>query len=195
MSSRKPRPDSLYARLAAADPSLALREWVFYAAIVEGKGLEEIGGTLHDKGVSTSETAIGEMIQRHALRWKLDRSSEAAREVDKWQPDKKGGTLDQQLRRNIKKRLFDATMGELSVKEMVAIRRTNIAERALEIQLFDIQTECASIIAEVLRGEARAEELRAVAKDRNLTGREFIEAIRQRVYGPAAAARPGKEDA
>lgn len=191
---RKPRPDSLYARLAAADPSLALREWVFYAAIIEGKSYEDIGGELQDKGVATSDSAIAEMVQRHSLRWKLDRSREAAREVDQWSPDKKQGELPEQLRRNIAKRLFEKTFEDLTTAEVVAIHRSLTLETRANAALYKVQFEAADFLAAVLRDERKAAELRELAKDSSLTTAQYIEAVRQRMYAKNAAPVPqGKE--
>jgi hypothetical protein len=192
---RKPRPDSLYARLAAADPSLELREWVFYAAIIEGKSYEEIGGELHDKGVHTSDSAIAEMVQRHSLRWKLDKSREAAREVDKWEPDKKQGELPEQLRRNIAKRLFEKTFEDLSTAEVVAIHRSLSLETRANAALYKVQFEAADFLGAVLKDERKAAELRELAKDSSLTTPQYIEAVRQRMYAKNAVPMPqnGKE--
>ena len=192
---KKPRPESLYARLATADPSLELREWVFYAALVEGKSIEEIGGILHDKEVHTSQSGISQMIQRHSLRWKLDKSRDAAREVDKWQPDAKQGTLEQQLKRNLKKRLFDATMRDLSVMEMVAIQRSMTAETVATAGLYTIQLKGAEFVGDLLKDEAKAAELRALASDGQMSAAEYIEAVRLRMYGDETAVMPGKEGA
>lgn len=191
---RKPRPDSLYARLATADPSLALREWVFYAAIVEGKSLEDIGGELQDRGVPTSTSAVAEMIQRHALRWKLDKSREAAREVDSWGPDKKQGSLPEQLRRNIAKRLFEKTFEDLSTSEVVAIHRSLTLETRANAMLYKVQAEAADFVADLLRDEQKAAALRDLAKDGTMTTAQYIEAVRHRMYGAAAAPVPAGPD-
>ena len=190
---KKPRPESLFARLATADPSLELREWVFYAALVEGKGYEEIGGVLHDKGVHTSETAIGQMIARHALQWKLMKSRERAHDLDRGESAKEFKKLPEQIKKNLRRQIFNASMETLSVKEMVALHRATLNEKQIDIQLFDLQTEAAGLIGEVLRGSARAEELKSLAADKGLSGHAYIEAIRQRVYGEAAAPIPTKE--
>lgn len=190
----KPRPESLFAKLATADPSLALREWVFYSAIVEGKGLEEIGGHLADNGVQTSVQAISKMIQTRGLRFRLDQAREAARAVTAWTPDKKHGSISEQTKQSLRKQMFDASMQILSVKEMVAIHKAMLTEMELGIRLYNVQEECAGIIAEVLRGGSRAEDLKELAQDKGLTGKEYIEAIRQRVYGDLAAEVPVAEE-
>lgn len=188
---RKPRPDSLFARLATADPSLELREWVFYAAIQEGKSYEEIGGALQDKGVTTSDSAIGEMIQRHSLRWKLNKASGAAREVDKWMPDKKRGSLPDQIRKNIAKQMFEKTFTELTTMEVVAIQRTLTDELRAQTMLYKVQYDAADFVAGILRDESKATALRALAADGNMTLPEYIEAVRHRMYADAAAPAPG----
>ncbi len=192
---KKARADSLFAKLAAVDPSLELREWVFFAALEEGKSLEDIGGELHDKGVITSMTAIGKMIEVHGLRYRLDRSKEIAREVDKWEPDKKQGPLEAQLRKNLKKRLYDATFRQLTVMEMVAIQRALTAETVATAGLYTIQLRGAEFVGEVMRDEAKARALRDMASDSTMTPAQYIEAVRHRMYGDAAAPVPGKEGA
>lgn len=190
----KPRPDSLYARLATADPSLELRNWVFYAALIEGKSYEEIGGDLHDKGVHTSDSAIASMVQRYTLRWKLERSREAAREVDTWAPDKKQGTLPEQLRRNIAKRLFEKTFEDLSTAEVVAIHRSLSLETRANAALYKVQFEAADFLAGVLRDEKKAADLRELAANPGMTEAEYIEAVRHKMYGAAAAPVPAAPD-
>jgi len=190
---KKPRPDSLYARLAAADPSLELREWVFYAALIEAKSFEEIGGHLHDKGVITSAAGIGQMIQRHSLRWKLDKSTERAQSLDGWKPDKKKGSLAEQIKQNLRKQIFNASMTELSVAEMVALHRSLTAEQVAMTGLYSVQQRGAEFVGELLKDEAKAAELRALAKDGQMSAAQYIEAVRQRMYADAAAPLPGKE--
>jgi len=189
----KPRPESLYARLATADPSLALREWVFYAAIVEGKGLEEIGGTLADKGVQTSAQAISKMLSRWTLTWKVQQSRDTAHQLDRALTPKEARAIPDRIKKNLRLQLFNASMENLTVKEMVSLHRAQLAERSLDIQLYDLQAECAAIIGEVLRGGARAAALQELAADKGLTGREFVEAVRHRVYGEMAAEVPEVE--
>ena len=192
---KKPRPDSLYARLATADPSMELREGVFYAALVEGKGFEEIGGELHDKGVHTSQSAISQMISRYALAWKLAKAKEKAGEVDKWMPDKKKGSLPEQIKRNLRKQIFNATMTELSVNEMVALHRSMTAETVATAGLYSIQLKGAEFVGALLKDEAKAAELRTLASDGMMSAAEYIEAVRLRMYGDETAVMPGKEGA
>lgn len=190
---KKARADSLYAKLAAADPSLELREWVFYAAIIEAKSLEEIGGALHDKGIITSDAAIGKMLQRHTLRWKLDTAKDKAREVDKWIPDKKHGSIDEQCRKNLKKQIFNASMENLTTAEIVALSRALTDQQRADAMLYKIQYDAADFVAAVMKDEAKAKALRELATEGNMTPAQYIEAVRHRMYGDAAAAIPGKE--
>jgi len=202
----KSKDGSLYTRLWEADRSLRLREWVFYAAIVGGLGLAKIKAELEAPetrqeedlcslpAVFTSMQAISKMLSTRTLRWKLDQSREAARQVDQWAPDKKRGSLPEQIKQNLRKQIFNASMENLTVKEMVMLHRTQNDETRLALQLYDLQAECAGIIAEVLRGGTRAEDLQELAADRQLGGKEFIEAIRQRVYGDLAAEVPVAEE-
>lgn len=178
----KPRSDSLYARLAAADASLELRDKVFRDLLCSGRSLEDVAAELNTMGVGCTEGSLSAMLGRHGLRWRLDEAEEVRRVCGNVTA-KQRKRMDERTRANVTAQIYEKSFGEMSIKEAALLKKLQVEEDKAAAQLLKIQTDSAGFILEVLSEEAAAADLRAVASDQQMTPAEKVEAIRKRVYG------------
>ena len=178
----KPRSDSLFARLATADSTLELRDKVFRDLLCSGRSLEEVAAELNTLGVGCTEGSLSAMLGRHGLRWRLDEAEEVRRVCGNVTA-KQRKRMDERTRANVTAQLYEKSFQEMSLKEAVLLKRTQVDEDKAAVQLLKIQTDSAAFILDVLSEEKAAADLRAVASDGQMTPAEKVEAIRRRVYG------------
>ena len=166
----KPRSDSLYARLTPEQ-----REEVFYWLLVEGKSLEEVGGHLHDQGIQTSQQAISNLLSTRGLEWKLERAKETAETVNAMDL----GDTKEAVKQGLRKRIFEMTFRDLSVKEAVLLDRLDLdraklalEESKLNLALDKFQWESASRVLKVVKEQPKL--LRDLVQDGSLTEEQRI---------------------
>lgn len=100
------------------------------------------------------------------------------------------GLLDRRM-------LYLSAKGDLDASETAELSRLMLQRKQLDVRrmeaasnLYKIQQAGAEFVADILKDEAKAEEARRLAANRALTGSQYVEKIRQLVYGPEAVAKP-----
>lgn len=166
--------------------------WFFTALETEGIGYNKIVEQLGQWGITATPDSVyhtlkfkrGEWEFRQAVRESVERQlSGTGRQVTLEMLDRRLMTL--------------ATAGAMKPQELINARKLLIDEETLEVRkmeatrrLYDSQMRAATFAAELLRDEARQAELRALATDRTLSGEDYVEAVRRKVYGSDAIAKP-----
>ena len=120
----KIRSDSLYAKLAPAQ-----REELLHALIVEAKSYDWAVDKCEEWNVSTSPSGLSALLSRHGIRWRIERAKVAAKASEKTLPK----NHEEATRRGLAQREFELAFDDLSVKELVALKRLQLAQAKIEL--------------------------------------------------------------
>ncbi len=121
----KPPSNSLYARLTPKQ-----RDQVLHWLIVEAKSLQWARDQIEANcGVDISLMGVSRFLSSHGLPWKMDRAKEAAELAAKAAPK----DIEEKIAQGLKQREFEKVFSELTVKELVSLRRLEIAGMKLEV--------------------------------------------------------------
>ena len=184
---------SLWEQLVKHD----LVDWTFTMFDVDGVTLTDIANQLGAQGIGATEATLLKLKLSKRQDWLYMQAQKAAMERHLQTMD--GDISDRDLAaKAIQERLVTLSLiGDMSAKDVIAARTLEINEQRLEVQklqaqraLYELQLRGAEFVAEVLRDEQKAAELRELAKNKGLTGDEFIQAVRSRVYGSETVAKP-----
>lgn len=184
---------SLWEQLVKHD----LVDWTFTMFDVDGVTLTDIANQLGAQGVGATEATLLKLKLCKRQDWLYMQAQKAA--IDRHMQNLDGEISDRDLAaKAIQERLVTLSLiGDMSAKDVIAARTLEINEQRLEVQklqaqraLYELQLRGAEFVAEVLRDEQKAAELRELAKNKGLTGDEFIQAVRSRVYGDNTVAKP-----
>ena len=121
----KPRANSLYARLSPKQ-----RDQVLHWLIIEGKSLEWVQKQIQANcGIECSIMAVSRFLSSHGLEWRMDRAAEAAEAAARTAPK----DIEAKIRSGLKQAEFARVFEEMTVKELVAMKRVKIAEDRIEL--------------------------------------------------------------
>jgi len=117
------RKRKIHAGSLAAKLTEEQREHLLYELIVKGRSYEEAVGICGDWQVSTSESSLFRFLESEGPSWSSERADMQAEELSKSQPK----NLEEKIQRGLKQKLFEKVYSDLSVKEMYALTRAQIA--------------------------------------------------------------------
>jgi hypothetical protein len=80
-------------------------------------------------GVGTSISSVSRLVSSYGLHWRIQRAKEAAEASEKSSP----ADIEGKIRRGLSQREFEKVYGELTVKEIVALKRCELAASKLEV--------------------------------------------------------------
>jgi hypothetical protein len=170
---RKIRPDSLYAKLEAANLLDEFYTWLFGSQ----PSYEEMLAWFKAHNIATSNGAIHTLIHVHALNWKVFRALQAEEEVDGTLP----ADVDEKIRTRLKQNEFDLVFSELSNKERLSL--LSLQEKREE-RLLDTEKFRAALKSDLEKGiDALREEC-----SRNAAALQAWEKLRELVLGTVEAA-------
>lgn len=174
-----------------------LVDWTFTMFDMDGVTLTDIANQLAAQGVGATEATLNKLKLSKRQDWLYMQAQKAA--IERHLQTSDGDMSDRDLAaKAIQERLVTlALIGDMSAKDVIAARTLEINEQRLEVQklqaqraLYELQLRGAEFVAEVLRDERKAEELRELAKDKKINGDEFIQTVRSMVYGHETVAKP-----
>jgi len=117
----KIRSDSLFAKLKTDENRDLLLSWL----VEEGISYEEAAARCAEHfGFQPSEAALSTFFTRHRFEWKLEQAKLRADATK----DKLPADFEAAKKRGLAQREFEMAYSELSVKELVALKRIEIAE-------------------------------------------------------------------
>lgn len=176
----KPVAGSIYAKLENPE----LREDIFCRLLIEGQSFEKVAKDLTKDGIKTSKSALHRMVESEGLLWRTERAGRGGEQLNKI--DLTG--LSEKARLAIRLQLHNATFENLSIKEMVLLKRTDLEEEKLEVKKRELtlatdkfQWDAASRVFKAARENPSL--LRELASDTSLTEDQRITRLVESLWG------------
>ena len=84
-----------------------------------------------------------------------------------------------------------AASGSMSNSELTSLVKALTQEEKSQAQIYKLQTDAAEAVAELMADVEKAKGLRALAEDKTVPHSQYLEAVRQRMFGGNAIPAPG----
>lgn len=167
----KVRADSLFSKLKPRQREL-LFEWLIIEGILLTVARDRCEAEF---GIKPSLAALSNFYARHGFSWRVEQAKAAAANADAKLP----ADIDDQIRRRLKQRQFEFSLGELSLKELEALAAMDVDARmlALKERLDPEKVELQRRRVELL--ERQLAEGRKVSQDGTLTAEEKEKKMRE----------------
>jgi len=158
-----------------SDSKLAPHEnFIFERLIDRFQGYQTVADALEkEEGVSTSTGALSTYFAKHAWRWRAERAAAQANAIES---ALECADFGQAKAKAIAQREFELAAGNLSVKDLVALRNIDLKAKDLQFQQDKFEMDVAKLATKY------ASELKTIAADKGMSEDAKINAVRRRLF-------------
>jgi hypothetical protein len=148
-----------------SDSKLAVHEdFIFERLVDDNQSYQTVADAMKKElGISTSASALSIYYSRNSWRWRAERAAQQSTEIEK---ALKVADFGEAKAKAIAQREFELAASNLSVKDLVSLKRVDQRERSLNLELEKLtnslktaQEKALDALFEDIKGNPKAEEL------------------------------------